>query len=258
MFNQIRKRIKAIGPSNSSRNTNSGCRRGEIAVAHTRCRIRRFGQRAITSYSNNRPFYPTNRIPFYLRLITIGNNSEMRRTHVTVVESISGLQPQVEYRIPQPTWSMQDLELTPIHTPINQQELERFARLVLVDVSGNDSDCDDDTSDLLKQDLGNMLHMIQGVTEHDCRTTSGKDVADTRDTDDLRSRARIYDIVRGVRGVPLRKEIEEDPLQASDAGQARVVWENFLQSKMIRRGGGHKYFAIETTETCRKQESQDR
>lgn len=178
----------------------------------------------------------------------------MRRTRVTAVDSISGLEQQSGNHVPQPTWSVQDLELTSTHVPITQQELDRLARLVLVDMSENSSNSDDETIDSLKQDLGDMLHMIQHVTEHDCQEIIGKDVADARynnndDKDEPTGSATIYDTTRGVRGIPLRKGIEEDPLQAQDASQAQVISETVLHSKMVRRGGGHEYFAIETTET---------
>jgi hypothetical protein len=252
MVNQIPKQIKAISRSISSTSTSGGCRSG--ATTQTRCRLRRFGQRAITSNSNHRSFSPTNETPFHLRFNIIGNNLEMRRTRVTVVDSISGLHQQSGNHVPQPTWSVQDLELESTHIPITQQELDRLARLVLVDMSENSSNCDDETIDSLKQDLGDMLHMIQHVTEHDCQESIGKDVADARDNnhddkDDPIDSATIYDTARGVRGIPLRKAIEEDPLQAQDASQAQVISETILHSKMVRRGGGHKYFAIETIET---------
>lgn len=172
----------------------------------------------------------------------------MRRTRVTVVDSISGLEQHSGNHVPQPTWSVQDLELTSTHVPITQQELEKLARLVLVDMSANSSDGDDKTTDSLKQDLGDMIHMIQHVT--DCQESIGKGVTDARNNknDDPTASAAIYDTARGVRGIPLRKVIEEDPLQAQDASQAQVISETVLHSKMVRRGGGHEYFAIETTE----------
>eukprot|EP00534_Pseudo-nitzschia_fraudulenta_P005055 CAMPEP_0201134878 /NCGR_PEP_ID=MMETSP0850-20130426/53007_1 /ASSEMBLY_ACC=CAM_ASM_000622 /TAXON_ID=183588 /ORGANISM="Pseudo-nitzschia fraudulenta, Strain WWA7" /LENGTH=104 /DNA_ID=CAMNT_0047405925 /DNA_START=734 /DNA_END=1048 /DNA_ORIENTATION=+ len=100
-----------------------------------------------------------------------------------------------------------------------------------------------------------MFHMIEHVAEHDSRAAKGKDASRTRvyrddseHEDDPTSSAMVYDTVRGVRSIPLRKGIEKDPLQNEDTEEARVVWEHLLQPKTIRRGGGHTYFAIETTD----------
>jgi hypothetical protein len=247
MDNLIPKQIKAFSRTISSIFTNGGCRSGAATATQTRCRRRRFGQRAITSNINHRSLSPINETPIHLCFNIVGSNSEMRRTRVTVVDSISGLEQHSGNHVPQPTWSVQDLELTSTHVPITQQELEKLARLVLVDMSANSSDGDDKTTDSLKQDLGDMIHMIQHVT--DCQESIGKGVADARNNknDDPTASAAIYDTARGVRGIPLRKVIEEDPLQAQDASQAQVISETVLHSKMVRRGG-HEYFAIETTE----------
>ena len=58
----------------------------------------------------------------------------------------------------------------------------------------------------------------------------------------------IYDTVRGVSGVRFRKVSVKNPLQVEDDVQAQAVWDETLLSKMILRGGGHVYFAIETAE----------
>jgi hypothetical protein len=177
----------------------------------------------------------------------------MRRTKVTVAESVTALQQQDEHHVPRPTWSVQDLELASTHSSITQKELERLARLVLLDVSPNSSNCDDRTLDSLKQDLGNMLHMILHVEGHDYQESKGSDIVCTRvnndDGTDPTVSAAIHDTVRGVKEIPLRKEIEKDPLQAQDDANARVTSGENLHTKMVRRGGGHKYFAIKTTQT---------
>ena len=252
MFSQIpKRRINAICGSNSSSINSGNCLTGAIVARQTRCLLRRFGRRTITSNYNYPSFHKTCGIPFHFCLNVTGNDLETRRTNVAVVDSINGLQQQAEHHIPQPTWSLKNLKLTSTHIPITQQELERLAQLVLVDMSRNSNMRDDETIVSLKQDLGDMFHMIQHISESDCWKSKTKDVVDTRnidDKDDPTISARIYDIVKGVRGIPLRNVTEEDPLQAQDAVQARAVWEVFLQSKMIRRDGGHQYFSIETTE----------
>jgi hypothetical protein len=155
--------------------------------------------------------------------------------------------------IPSPTWSIKDLELTSTHPPLPQEELERLARLVLIDIN---NDNNDDDMDSLKQDLGNMIHMIQHVTEYDGKNkhVGGVSIASEEQNDEndptygRDATGSIYDAVRGVKSIPLRKGIEDDPLQEGDTKQAQEVWDNFLQPKTINRGGGHAYFAIETTE----------
>jgi hypothetical protein len=162
-------------------------------------------------------------------------------------------QQQHHKHIPSPTWSIKDLELTSTHPPLPQEELERLARLVLIDVNNNNNN--DDDLDSLKQDLGNMIHMIQHVTEYEHKHVGGVSISEennNNDTNDQTSYGRdagtIYDAVRGVKTIPLRKGIEDDPLQEGDTKQAQEVWDNFLKPKTINRGGGHAYFAIETTE----------
>lgn len=154
--------------------------------------------------------------------------------------------------IPSPTWSIKDLELTSTHPPLPQEELERLARLVLIDIN---NDNNDDDLDSLKQDLGNMIHMIQHVIEYDGKNKHVGDVSiaseeqnDENDPTYGRDAGSIYDAVRGVKSIPLRKGIEDDPLQEGDTKQAQEVWGKLLQPKTINRGGGHAYFAIETTE----------
>lgn len=249
MLNHIPKLIRVIESSNISNVINVSCRGGTTAATQTRCRQRRFGQRAISSNSIHKPL--TNEDPFNLRSNTIKNDSDPRRT-IATAESISSLQQQAKHHIPQPTWSVQDLELTSTHTSITQKELERLAKLVLVDVYRNSNHRDDQSLDSLKQDLGNMLHMIQHVAMHISQEPIFKDGVDTRDNnkDDAAISVATYDTVRGVRGIKLRKAIENDPLQTQDAAQAQdIISGKNLLSKMVRRGGGHQYFAIETAES---------
>jgi len=162
-------------------------------------------------------------------------------------------------RIPSPTWSIADLELTSTHPPLPQNEFERLARLVLIDVSSknneNNNDNYNDDMDSLRQDLGNMLHMIQHVTEYEYYPSpTGKynnehfPTSENNDIAPTCGGGSIYDTVRGVKAIPLRKGIDDDPLQDRDATQAREVWESFLRPKTIRKGGSHVYFAIETNE----------
>lgn len=181
-------------------------------------------------------------------------NAETRRKKSTNIKSTeSEFRHPREHHIPNPTWSLQDLELTSTHTSIPEEELKRLTKLVLVDLFENDEYQHDDKLNLMKQDLGNMLHMIQHVTKYDYKESIRNGNDDLSDTDfekgcDTTADATTYDTARGLKkGMPLRKEIELDPLQTEDATQAQNVLEK-LNLRMVNRGGGHKYFAIETAE----------
>lgn len=235
----------------------NGVGRGKTAataatIAPMSCRRGLVRKRGINSNSRQQSSVCTNEKSSHLFLFKNGINLLTRRTNATTTERRNIFQQQGKKRIPQPTWSIQDLALTTSHPPISQKELERLARLALIDVSGNINNNNGDNLDLLKQDLGNILHMIQHVTEYEYQQSTGNATIDTRnnrgdDSDDAMCSARIYDTVRGVKAIPLRKGIEDDSFQAEDALQAQEIWKHLLQPKTIRRGGGHIYFAIETT-----------
>ncbi len=183
----------------------------------------------------------------------IRNTLETRRKKSTNIKSTtSEFQHPTEHHIPNPTWSLQDLELTSTHTSIPEQELKRLTKLVLVDLFENNEHHPDDILNLMKQDLGNMLHMIQHVTKYDYQESIRNGDDDSSDTVvekgfDMTADATTYDTVRGLKRGDLRKGIELDPLQTQDATQAQNILEK-LNLRMINRGGGHKYFAIETAE----------
>lgn len=246
MFSHIPRLVTAI--------STNGVGRRKIATTTAPIRYRRglIRKRAINSNSHQQLFSRSDEKSSHLLLYNNAINLTTRRTKVATVEHRNSFQQQKKNRIPQPAWSIQDLELTSSHPPIPQKELERLARLVLIEVSGIRNNNEGDSLESLKQDIGNMLHMIQHVTEYDHRQSTGKATTERRnnrdnDSDEVMCSARIYDTVRGVKAIPLRKGIEEDILQAQDAVQAQEIWEHFLQPKTIRRGGGHVYFAIETT-----------
>ena len=62
------------------------------------------------------------------------------------------------FRIPDPTWSVEDLDLTSNRPRLPPEELKRLSRLALIDI---DSITDKEG---LEQDLANMLHMIDQVS----------------------------------------------------------------------------------------------
>jgi Asp-tRNA(Asn)/Glu-tRNA(Gln) amidotransferase C subunit len=121
---------------------------------------------------------------------------------------------------------LKDLELTSKQPLIPEEELDRLSRLALINIESSDRE-------MLRQDLANMLHMVDQVSSYPLE-------------DDDEDEDAIYDGVRGVTAAPLRKTAEQDPLQQVDQEQAGKVWKSLLQPKTTRKGGGHEYFSIQT------------
>jgi len=124
--------------------------------------------------------------------------------------------------IPDATWSVESLELGKKHPPVSQQELERLAKRALLDV--RHLPVED-----LRQDLGNMLHMIRQVQSF-------------QPTEEL-NEVDLYDVPRGVQATPLRKDDEETDERVIQ--QEKQVWESFLKPKTTMVGA-HSYFVIAT------------
>ena len=129
------------------------------------------------------------------------------------------------YRLPNPTWSVQDLELSKQHEPISQIELERLAKRAVLDLN----QLDESTRNQLCQDLGNMMHMIEQVLSF-------------QHNDEHVVESVIYDAPRGVTAAPLRKDSDNDGDTVEDYKQ---VWESFLKPQTTKIGA-HDYFSIET------------
>lgn len=126
--------------------------------------------------------------------------------------------------IPEPTWSLSELELTSKAEPVSMQELERLARKSLLDVSKLKD------TDALRRDLSNMLHCLEQVR-------------DTNLPDSL-SDEQVYDVPRGVTAAPLRSA-SNDAYKEEEAEEAKHVWETLLKPKTKQRGA-HSYFSVVT------------
>ncbi|KAG7357312.1 hypothetical protein IV203_002000 [Nitzschia inconspicua] len=150
--------------------------------------------------------------------------------------------------IPAPSWSISDLQLDSKQPPLPREDLDRLSRLALIDVHNKS----DDEREALSQDLANMLHMIQQVTEFSKLNNDNNNkitmMKDDNTEDDLSCSSHIYDIVRGVSAAPLRKTAAADPLHAEDEQQSSEVWKKLLEPNTIRIGGTHCYFSIVTAE----------
>lgn len=131
------------------------------------------------------------------------------------------------FRLPEPTWSVHDLELSKQHPPISAVELEKLAKRALLDLNH----LDESTRNELRQDLGNMMHMIEQVLSFR-RNEKGIEWSD----------ADIYDKPRGVTAAPLRKDADNNKDTEADHDQ---VWEKFLKPQTTKIGA-HDYFSIET------------
>ena len=125
--------------------------------------------------------------------------------------------------IPEPTWSLKDLELSSSKEPVSMQELERLARKSLLDVSKLKD------PDALRRDLSNMLHCLEQV-----RDTELPDLTDEQ----------VYDIPRGVKAAPLRNS-SKDGFKEEEKEEAKQVWETLLKPKTKQRGA-HSYFSVVT------------
>eukprot|EP00934_Nitzschia_sp_Nitz4_P000849 Nitzschia sp. Nitz4//scaffold139_size61406//7918//8421//NITZ4_006446-RA/size61406-processed-gene-0.48-mRNA-1//1//CDS//3329535810//849//frame0 len=133
--------------------------------------------------------------------------------------------------LPSPTWSVQTLDLQVSHDPPSSDTVQAWADRALLE-SG-----DQDTQ--LQQDLANMMHMLQQVTNH-----PSLEEASVEALDDV----EIYDAVRGVGSARVRA-VEEREVSANIMSAAtQQVWDSYLEPRTIRQGGAHQYFVINTQE----------
>jgi hypothetical protein len=139
------------------------------------------------------------------------------------------------FRLPEPTWSVQDLELSKQHPPISVVELEKLAKRALLDLSH----LDESTRDDLRQDVGNMMHMIGQVQSF---RQNDKGIDELSDGD-------IYDKPRGVTTAPLRKD--GDSCNKDTKVDHDQVCEKFLRPQTTKIGA-HDYFSIETKRERKK------
>lgn len=127
-------------------------------------------------------------------------------------------------QIPEPTWSVKDLELTSAKEPVSEQELHRLAQKSLLDVR-HLSD-----PDSMRWDLANMLHCLEQIKKVDLPELSERE---------------IYDVPRGVTAAPLRQSDDSDPLRPVEEQEASQVWNSLLKPKTLKRNGAN-YFSIVT------------
>lgn len=164
-----------------------------------------------------------------------GRNFYRRRTARTVSTSppLSDATIKSLDFIPKPTWSIQSLDLTSKHDKLPREELERLSHLALLDLN--------QLPDHLEQDLANMMHMVQQVSDF------VRDNPALFEEYDDETGTLTYDFVRGVTAAPLRDSTEcTDSELQDDETEAARVWESYLEANTVLQGGAHKYFSITT------------
>lgn len=160
-----------------------------------------------------------------IRLLTSGINQDGSKGNEKKIPS----EPRFS-AIPSPTWSIASLELDKQHEPISEKELSVLAKRALIELPSDESSSKKLDTDQLRQDLGNMLHMIRQVQDFTA------DNVELTDED-------IYDRPRGVHSTPVRRHgstVEEDR-------EAELVWKSLLEPKTSRVGARH-YFVVATKE----------
>lgn len=139
---------------------------------------------------------------------------------------------------PNPTWSIADLRLDQNHEPMSQGEIEVLAKRALIDLD----EIDPQEQLHLRQDLGNMMHMIHQISEFFC-----PEMDSLTDTD-------IYDAPRGVTETPVRHSSKPT---SSDEHEAKQVWESYLKHQ-TKHVGAHTYFEIATRQKVVSVEKSDK
>ena len=185
--------------------------------------------------------------------IIVDNRKRIQQSR-SYTTSNSGSKPS-SFQLPDPTWSLQELELSKQHAPISDTELQTLAKRALLDLTSLDEKLTTTTTasstttrEQLRQDLGNMMHMIEQVQSFDF----DKMDANNNDTKSLlEDQASIYDTPRGVVAAPLRPDNNNDDSEESiveaeeNQKEAKRVFESFLQPQTTKVGA-HNYFSIET------------
>lgn len=131
--------------------------------------------------------------------------------------------------VPKPTWSVKSLQLDHQHEPVSEETLQKLSRRALIDVS----QLSQSRQDQLRQDLGNMLHLIDRVQQVGERCKIHEQGL---------SDADMYDVPRGVTSIPLRQT--EHP-SVEEEQEAKHVFESLMKDKTVQVGA-HTYFEVVT------------
>ena len=134
--------------------------------------------------------------------------------------------------IPPPTWAIASLGLDRNHSPVSSEELQTLCKRALLDP------ClwSNEETDALRQDLGNMLHMVHKVRDDARIEELANDMMAEIGSDSY------YDVPRIVKDAPTR---EDDDASSELAADAQNVLKSFLRPSM-KQHGVHHYFEIVT------------
>lgn len=160
------------------------------------------------------------------RNFVLGNPSSDKNTSTTTAPP---------FQLPDPTWSVADLELSKQHEPVSDDYLHTLARRALLDLD----QLDPAARQQLRQDLGNMMHMIEQVQSFQHNSNY-----ENSDLDE----AAIYDKPRGVSAAPLRDDSDSSGAAAAEQQleeMSQKVFDTFLKPKTTKVGA-YNYFSIET------------
>jgi hypothetical protein len=105
---------------------------------------------------------------------------------------------------------------------VSEEQLSKWAKRAVLAVDPSDAE--------LRQELGNMVHMIQQV--RDFEYDEEEDLTEEEQT------AALYDVPRGVVAAPVREDIIKD--EGLD-----TEWMQYVKPHMTTSGGYH-YFEIAT------------
>jgi hypothetical protein len=153
--------------------------------------------------------------------------------------------------VPHPTWSVtDDLALHERHAKIDVATFHLLCRRAcLLPLEEEEEDDDNST---LRQDVGNMMHMMNQVVRALSEIVPAGD-------DKKYSISDIYDRPRGVTAAPGVVEaatgvadVESSSTAASVDASTDKSWLETMRESKMKRVGGHYYFEIETTTSSKQ------
>jgi hypothetical protein len=127
------------------------------------------------------------------------------------------------------------LELDRNHSPVSNEELRTLCKRALLDPDLWSKE----ETEALRQDLGNMLHMIHKIRDDAYIDSLAKDMMAEIGSEPSFS---YYDVPRIVKEAPMR---DDDDAPAAATTDAQNVLDSFLRPNM-KQQGAHHYFEIVT------------
>lgn len=198
---------------------------------------------------------------------TVYSNNNTYPQQSTRISSSSNNNNGSEIQLPEPTWSINSLELNKNHKPMEYNELKVLAKRAIIDLHYLSNTTNKMSIETLRQDLGNMMHMIQNITI----TSNNKQ---QQNDDNSMTCQDIYDKPRGVTTAPIRttipitqskKNIDNNVIQVATNDSSinnnfhhvtnaststeednKKLWDQYIKPTKMKSVGGHYYFVIPT------------